>query len=64
MMILPKAIKLSKKEKKKIKKEVKKEEKQAEKLAKKNEAAQLGVDSLGVKKKKKRFFGKIAPSKI
>jgi len=46
--------KMSKKEKKKLKKEAK--------LAKKNEAAQLGVDSLGVKKKKKRFFGKIAPS--
>jgi len=52
--------KLSKKEKKKMKKEAK----QADKLAKKQEAAQLGVDSLGVKKnKKKRFFGKIAPSK-
>jgi len=50
-----KSKKLSKKEKKKLKKEAK--------LAKKNEAAQLGVDSLGVKKKKKRFFGKIAPSK-
>ena len=51
--------KMSKKEKKKMKKKAK----QADKLAKKQEAAQLGVDSLGVKKKKKRFFGKIAPSK-